>query len=466
MPIKQINHQSPLDSSPILKTCPVVHGYPLVGLLPELIFTDRIQVLQQVAKQHPGEVVALKIGPIQAYLVTHPDHVQYVLNDNWQNFGKGKVVWNAARRAVGDNIVTNDGESWFRSRRLMQPVFTASQINSLTELIIKFIGESLSHLDAGLHREAVYIDKEMMLLGQSIMLGTMFSSSLDLSQHRSIADALDIIVRECSRRAFLSFLPKWFPIQGETTLRTALRIIDDTILSIIRERRKSGEDHKDLLSRLLEARDTETNTGMSDKQLRDECVVSFLAGFETTSSSLTWLWYMLNQHPEVENQMRAEIDAVVGKRQPTSADIANLQYTKMVIQEVLRQHPVFWLMPRIANTDDVIGGYPIKAGSAILLSPYLTNYLPEFWERPEDFDPERFAPERSNNRHPYAQFTFGGGPRLCLGKHLALMQMQLIVVMMMQKYRLRPVPGHPVEIVPSITLRLRHGLKMTLEPVS
>jgi cytochrome P450 len=273
-------------------------------------------------------------------------------------------------------------------------------------------------------------------------------------------------VREASRRAFLSFLPQWFPIPGENTLRNALRLIDDTIFSIIRERRESKEDHKDLLSRLLQARDAETDTGMNDKQLRDECMTAFIAGFETTASSLTWFWYMLDEHPEVESQVRGEIDAVVGKRQPTSADLANLKYTKMVIQEVLRQHPVGWFMPRTANTDDVIGGYPIKAGETVLLSPYLTNYLPEFWEQPEVFDPERFAPDRSNNRHPYAQFTFGGGPRLCIGKHLALLQMQLIVVMMMQRYRLHCVPGHPVEIVPRMALQLRYGLKMTLEPVS
>lgn len=461
LPVDSSNQLSSLR----LKTGPILQGYPFVGILPDLITSNPLQFLQKVTRKYSGEVVALEIGPIQAYLVTHPDHVQYVLNENWKNFGKGKLMWDAVRLVIGDSIATNEGESWFQSRRLMQPVFTANQVNGLTEIIVNILADALARLDVASKGKVIDMDKEMMLLGQSVMLGTMFGSSLDRVQGRAVADALDVAVRVVSRRVFLSFLPKQFPLPGERTLRKALKTIDDIILSIIHQRRQSGEDHGDLLSRLLVAYDAETNRGMNDQQLRDECVTAFLGGFDTTSRALTWLWYMLDEHPEVERKLRTEIDSVLGKRRPTSADLPKLRYTKMVIQEILRQHPTTWFMPRVALTDDVIGGYPIKGGSTILLSPYITNHLPEFWEQPEAFDPERFAPETSKQHHPFAQFTFGGGPRYCIGKHLALLQMQLIVAMIMQKYQPNRVPGHPVEIRPGVNLQLRHGLKMVLKPI-
>ena len=465
IPVKQNKYSSSSDCSAPIKNCPVIHGYPLVGILPNLIINNPLQFLQQATRSYPNEVIELKTALNKTYLITHPDHVQYVLKDNWKNFGKGKLMWDAVRLVIGDSIATNNGESWFRSRRLMQPAFTASQVNALTELVVQIISDGLANLNKVSKDKAIDMDKEMMILGQRVMLGTMFGSSLDNSEGRIIADALDSAVRAVKLRVFLSFLPKWFFLPGKKTLRNSLQTIDDRIFSIIHQRRQFKEKHNDLLERLLVARDAETKTGMNDKQLRDECVTVFLGGFDTTSRALTWLWYMLDRHPQVEQRLRKEIDQVLGKRTPTPGCLIKLRYTKMVIQEVLRQYPTTWIMPRVALEADTIYGYPIEAGASILLSPYLTNHLPQFWKQSEVFDPERFNPENSNQNHPFAQFTFGGGPRYCIGKHLALLQMQLIVVMIMQKYRPKCVYGHPVEVRPGVNLQLRYGLKMILEEV-
>jgi cytochrome P450 len=214
---------------------------------------------------------------------------------------------------------------------------------------------------------------------------------------------------------------------------------------------------------LLRACDTETNAGMNDQQLRDECVGIYLAGFGGTSTALTWVWYLLGEHPEVEYKLQAEIDNVLEKCRPTSSDVTKLRYTKTVIQESMRLYPSSWLATRVLRGDDEVGGYSLKAEATVLLSPYLTHRLPQFWNQPEVFNPERFDPERSEQLHPYAYFPFGGGSHLCLGKHFALMEMQLIIAMMVQKYRLRGVPGHPITPSPGITLHLRHGLRMTLQ---
>ena len=458
-------HSLSANCSTPKKNCPIVHGYPLVGILPNLIIDNPLNFLQRITKTYPNEIIELKTGIKKTYLITNPDHVKHVLKDNWKNYGKGRLMWDAVRLILGDSIVTNDGESWFRSRRLMQPIFTANQVNFLTELIVEIISDALVDLDKVSKAEVIDMDKEMMILGQRVLLGTIFGSGLDRSEARIIADSLDSAARAVRLQVFLSFLPKWFFFPGRKTLQNSLQIINSKIFSIVSQRRKSEEKHNDLLDRLLAARDAETKTGMDDKQLRNECVTVFLAGFGTAAKALTWLWYMLDRHPEIEDKLRQEIYHVLGKRKPTSADLTKLKYTKMVVQEALRQHPTTWIVPRVAIEKDTISGYPIDAGASILLSPYLTNHLPQFWKQPKAFDPDRFDPEKSTQNHPFAQFTFGGGPRACIGKHLALVQMQLIVIMIVQKYRPRCVPGHPVEIIPGLDLHLRDGLKMTLEKV-
>lgn len=460
----QINHPSGFDPDPTPKTCRVVHGYPFVGVLPELVLNP-LGLFQRAVKEYPGEIVALKLGPIQVHLVTHPNHVQYVLNDNWQNFGKGDAMWKPVRQVAGNNLITSQGESWFRSRRLMQPMFTANQVNALTELLVKIIARDLARFEKAADDEAIDMENEMALLTQRVMLGVIFGLSIDRKRTETLAEALKVITRELNRRAFLWFLPKQFPIPGERAFRNAIQTTNDTILSIIRTRRQSGLNQGDLLERLMQARDEESKTGMNDQQLLNESVALFIAGYETTSITLTWVWYLLDKHPEVERKLRAEIDTVIGKRHPTSADVAKLQYTKMVIQEAMRLCPPGWFFARIVQANDIIDRYTLKAGTTVLLCPYLTHRLPEFWDRPEVFDPERFAPEHSTQRHSHSYFPFGGGPRYCIGKHLALLETQLIVAMMVQKYRLRCVPGHPVEALPGITLRLRYGLRMTVEPV-
>ncbi|KYC38049.1 hypothetical protein WA1_37475 [Scytonema hofmannii PCC 7110] len=458
----QIN-QSSFDSSPRLKTSPVLRGYPFVGVLTELL-RNPLRLFQRAVKEHPSEIVALKLGPIQAHLITQPDHVQYVLNDNWQNFGKGEVMWKPVRQVMGNGLITSQGESWFRSRRLMQPMFTANKANALTELLVKIIAQDLAYFEKAADGGAINMEYEMALLTQNVILGVIFGSSINHSRAESLVKALKILMEESSRRAFLCFLPKQFPIPGERAIRNAIQTTDDTILTIISARRQSNVNHGDLLEWLLLARDEESKTGMNDQQLRDESLSLFLAGYETTSTTLTWIWYLLDKYPEVERKLRAEIDAVIGKRHPTSADVPKLHYTKMVIQEAMRLYPPGWFLARVVQADDVIDGYALKAGTTVLLCPYLTHRLPEFWDRPEVFDPERFAPEH-RQRHSYNYFPFGGGPRYCVGKHLALLEIQLIVAMIVQKYRLRCVSGHLVEAFPGITLRLRYGLQMTLELV-
>lgn len=220
---------------------------------------------------------------------------------------------------------------------------------------------------------------------------------------------------------------------------------------------------RDVILPRLSVRDEETRQGMNDQQVRDEVMTLLIAGYETVSTALVWTWYLLSQYPEMEHRLHSELDIVLRGDQPTIKHLAELTYTRMVIEEALRLYPPAWIFGRKAIADDEIGGYSIPANSIIVLSPYVTHRHPALWEHPEVFDPERFTPERSAGRPHYAYFPFGGGPRMCIGNNFALMEMQLILATIAQRYKLRLVPGYPVEPEAFLSLRPRYGLPMKLE---
>ena len=235
--------------------------------------------------------------------------------------------------------------------------------------------------------------------------------------------------------------------------------LDKVVYGLIAERRKSGQDTGDLLSMLLAARDAETGEAMSDQQLRDEVMTLLLAGHETTSNTLNWIWYLLGKNPPVERRLHAELDEVLGGRVATVDDLPKLRYTMMVVQESMRLYPAVWGIGRTPLQDDEIAGYHIPAGSSIILSQYVVHRHPDFWDQPEGFDPERFS-----GHPPAAYFPFGGGPRVCIGNNFALIEARLILATMAQRYRLQLVPGHPVVPDPVVTLRPRDGVRVTLRP--
>jgi len=259
-----------------------------------------------------------------------------------------------------------------------------------------------------------------------------------------------------------SFLdpPLLLPTPANLRIRRALRVLDGRVADIVEERRRGGPK-PDLLSKLLDARD-ESGAGMSPRQIRDEVITLFFAGHETTAVALTWTWYLLSQHPDVEAQLHAELDAVLGGQPPTSALLPRLEYTRRVLDEAMRLYPPVWTFPRQAVDEDELGGYPIPKGSLMFPCQYLTHRHPDFWEDPERFDPDRFLPERAHGRPLHAYVPFGAGPRACLGNHFALAEASLVLATVAQRYSLRLLPGHPVKPISVITLQPAHGLRMTL----
>ena len=410
-----------------------------------------------------GDVVRFRLGPLVGHIVAHPDHVQHVLVRNQQNYCKG-LGYERTKILLGQGLLTNEGAPWQRQRRLMQPPFTARAVAEFGAAMTDETAAMLRRWAASAARqEPLDVNEEMLGLTLGIIARTMLSLSTDSTgadMRRAYAEACAFINRRLSA---IVELPLWLPTPANRRFNRALRTLDRIVAAIVAERRERPRAQGDLLDRLLAARDETTGAGMSPRQVRDEVMTIFFAGHETSAQTLTWLWYLLARHPEVEDRLHAELARVLAGRAPAVADLPRLPYTRMVVAETLRLYPAVWTFPRQAVADDVLGSYHIPAGSLMFPAAFLTHRHPDFWESPEAFDPERFLPERSAGRHDYAYYPFGGGKRSCIGSHFALQQLQLVVAAVAQQYRLRLAPGQLAEPRSAITLHPAGGLPMYVE---
>ena len=441
---------------------PVLKGYPLVGALPGFR-RDALATLLNATREH-GDAVRIDLGPQRFTLLSHPDHVRHVLQHNPGNYAKG---YDKLRALLGNGLVLNEGESWLRQRRLMQPAFHRRRIARFAEVVTAETEEMLGRWDArSPGGQSLDVAREMTRLAQGIIVKTMFGSDVG-PEGDEIAKAFDVALSGINLR-FL--LPLWFgrlPVPANRRFERALATLDSTVHRIVQERRREARDGTDdLLSMLMEARDEESGEAMSDRQLRDEVMTVYLAGHETTAMALSWLWYLLSKNPESARKVREEVADVAGHGALGVEHLPRLSYTRMVVDETLRLYPSAWLLSRKAIEDDRIGPYLIPAGTTLFLSPFVTHRRPDLWENPEGFDPERFAPGRDDGGPRYAYFPFGGGPRLCIGNNFALMEATLIVASVARRYRLDLVPGREVKVRERGSLVPHPGMPMVPRAVT
>jgi cytochrome P450 len=409
-----------------------------------------------------GDVSLLRMGPVQAYMFFHPDDVKHVLQERHTNFVKGPIV-GRVKILIGEGLFTSEGDFWRRQRRLAQPAFHRERIAGFVDTMVRCTAERLDAWEPRVASGASFdVAAEMSALTLTIVGRALFGR--DLSGEAAAAGAaLATTLEFCAERA-LSYLtpPLFVPTAKNRAFKRARRVLDELVYAMIEARRRSGEEHGDLLGMLMAARDEETGERMTVRQLRDEVITFLLAGHETTAVALTWTWYLLSQHPEIADRLQREVTAALGTRPPTLADLPNIPFARMIVEEAMRLYPPVWGIGRQTIAPDRIGGYQIPAGAVINLSPWITHRHPAFWDDPDRFDPERFTPERVRARHRFAYFPFSGGPRLCIGETFALVEAQLIVAMMAQRYRLALVPGTVVRPEPHLTLRPHGGLPVTV----
>lgn len=442
------------------RSIPGPSGMPLLGNILELRSKGLLQFYQDAWRAY-GDVAHFQMGPITSYQFIRPEHVQHILVKNQANYIKA-FSHEKLRVPLGMGILTNEGEPWRQQRRLMAPSFTPRAVDQYAELMLAETDRMLERWWARPDGEPLAINLEMMRLAMSIISRSMFGIDIG-EEFASAGQALTFILEFANKRTIsLVDPPLFLPTPLNRGLKRALNTLDAFLYGIISERRRkpAGDD---LLSLLMHARDPETGQTMSDQQLRDEMLIIFFAGHETTATLLTWTWVLLAQHPEEEEALHDELQRVLGGRSPTLADLDALPYSRMILDEALRLYPPVAITARDAVEDDEFDGYRIQAGAMVSLNPFLTHRHSEFWERPEAFYPQHFTAERVKARPRYAYFPFGAGPRICLGKHFALLEAILALSEVAQRTRLRLVPGQRIEPIWSGTLRPAGNLLMTFE---
>lgn len=434
----------------------------LFKMMPEFR-RDALKTFSNLSETY-GDIIRFR-GFWTSFLLTDPLHIEYVLQTNSRNYRKGRI-YKELIPSTGEGLFVTDGEIWRRQRRLAQPAFHRERIASFAKIMTDSTEEMLERWRSFAENGTpIKIDAEMLRLTLGIVGKALFSRDLSMEADR-VNQSFDVI-REYMMRRLTSFikLPLGFPSPRNLRFQKAVATADRMVYEVIAERRRGGGNANDLLSLLIAARDEETGETMGNKELRDQSLTIIGAGYETTTQALVWTWYLLAKHPHVEDRLHAELSNVLDGRTPTFDDLPKLKYTLMIFQEAMRLYPPAWMLSRTAISDDEIGGHYIPAKSEILLLMYVTHRHLKYWDNPEEFNPENFSPEKSAARPNYAYFPFGGGPRKCIGNNFALMEAQLIIATVAQKYRLRKTTEKNVEPEPSVTLRPRGGIEMSLHEI-
>jgi cytochrome P450 len=411
------------------------------------------------------DIVERKMFGRRRFLVNDPAAVKHVLLDNAANYQKTEITRRLLEPGLGKGLITSEGETWRQHRRTMSPAFDYRSIAAYAPIMTQAARDLLEDWSGLGEDTPVEVGTAMMQTTLTIISRTMFSSDSDR--------VVGIMERGAGRYQaqmrpnmmdFLGF-PAW--LAGLGRIRVADRTLgefDAEIDRLIALRSSDPENGpKDLLARLIAARDEQTGGGMTAQEVRDHVITIFMAGHETTAMAMTWIWYLLSQHAAVEAKLHAELDAVLGGRAPGSQDLDKLTYTRMVVEESMRLYPPVHTIAREALADDTVAGRRIPAGSAVLISPWVLHRHRRLWRDPGRFDPERFSPDEAAARARFSYLPFGGGRRICIGAAFAMAEATLLLAAIAQRLRLRLVPGHPVEPQGLITLRPRHGMKMLLE---
>jgi cytochrome P450 len=397
---------------------------------------------------------------LHGFLINKPEYIEHVLLTNHANYVKSRFLRSVLGPLLGDGLLISEGELWRRQRRIAAPAFHQKRIARFVDTMVVCTEATLARW--GALTQPFDIAAEMMALTLNIVARTMFSSDVS-GEIEVVRRLMDVVVNLRPRVLDILGLPEWLPRLKPIAYRHTIAEFEALVSRLLARRRAEKVDRGDLLSMLLTARDPETGNRMSDKQIRDEILTILLAGHETTATALSWAWYLLARHPEAEARLHDELERVLGGRMPNSADLAELKWTRMVIEEAMRLYPPAYKILRTAVGEDRIGGVRVPPGAIIDINIYITHRNPNLWPVPESFEPERFTPAAVARRHRFAYLPFGGGPRICIGNGFAIAEAQIILAAIAQCYRVHLAANHVVQPIGLLTLRPKNGVWVTLQ---
>ena len=401
----------------------------------------------------------VRFGPRRGLLLYHPDAIEEVLVTRNRDFIKSPGV-RLLSRLLGKGLLLSEGTTWLRQRRLMQPAFHRQRVAVYGEVMTSLTVRRLADWRDG---DVLDAHAEMMALTQAIVAKTLFDADVS-DESYAIAEASNVLGEDFGKRlgSLLQLLPDWVPTPANLRRGRAIRRLDEVVYRMIAARRLRREDRGDLLTMLLNAQDADDGSRMTARQVRDEVMTLFLAGHETTAMALSWTWYLLSRHPEVDARLADELRSVLGGRLPSVADLPKLTYTEMIVNESMRLYPPAYGIAREAVNPSEVAGYPIAPGLIVIMPTWVVQRDGRWFDEPEVFRPERWADGLASRLPRFAYFPFGGGPRQCIGNAFALMEAALILAAIAQRFRLTLEPGQRVTPTPYVTLRPEPGLRMRL----
>ena len=400
-------------------------------------------------------------GFYDLYLVNHPDFIRPVLAQGYDHFSKRTIDYRVLARVMGNGLVTSDGPHWAKQRNLLQPTFNHRNVSRFDDQINALTSSLMNQWEARTGDEVVRVDREMLRLTFGIVSATLFGAGID--RHAGdVARILEVVNLAAQDPRALMTLHSWIPTPYNLKWNRARRRLDRIVYGAIAARRREGAGDSDILDRLIGARDERTGDGIDETQIRDEVVTLLLAGHETSANALTWTLYLLATHPEIDARLAEDLAVHLNGAPATAADLPRIPYLKQVVQESMRIFTPVWAYARRAEREAELGGYVLPANAYVAIAPYALHRHPEFWPDPERFDPDRFQPNRTRDRHSYSYLPFAAGPRTCIGVGMAMLEVQLVLAQIVQRFKVRVMPDHPIGAVARTTLKPRGGLPATL----
>jgi cytochrome P450 len=439
---------------------PGPRGLPFVGVGLQLR-RDPLGLIQRVARQY-GDIASIPVPLGTRIVLNRPDWIEQMLVVQQAKFHKSDLTKRVTENLLGDGLLTSEGEFWRRQRRLAQPAFHRSRLNDYASVMVEI---TRAHLQTWRDGDVRDLAHEMMAVTLDIAVRTLFGTTLP-GEAQHVGRAVTFLMRHQLGRLRSPFrLPESWPTPRNRRAVREFEFLDSLIYRIISEKREqAGSNHRgDLLSMLMSSMD-EDGSQMTSKQLRDEAMTLFLAGHETTALTLAWTWYLLAENPTSESQLHHELAAVLAGRAPEVADLPKLPYLQAVVNEVLRLYPPAYILARTSVAPCTIAGYDIPVGTTVLTSQWVMHRDARYFRDPDFFRPERWLDGLADRLPPGVYLPFGDGPRRCIGQGFALLEAALVIALIAQRWRFRLIPGHPVIPEPLVTLRPKHGIRMTVHP--
>jgi cytochrome P450 len=440
------------------RTPPGPKGWPIVGVALQ-IRRDALGALTRAAREY-GDIVRLPVVQQERIFLNHPDFIAQVLVIQQSKFQKSELTKKITGRLLGEGLLISEGEIWRRQRRLAQPAFHRSRISEYGATMAEITDAHVRDWRDGEERDMA---REMMSLTLNLAVRTLFGTTLDVDPQR-VGRAMTFLMRySLNRQRSPLRVPETWPTPRNRRANRELAFVDSLVYQIIADRKNQNAPHgrEDLLSMLMGAMD-EDGSQMTRQQLRDETMTLFIAGHETTAQMLAWTWYLLSENPEAAERLNEELRSVLGGRIPEAADFGKLPYLQGVMNESLRLYPPAYILARTSTERCALGGYDFPAGTTMLMSQWVMHRDGRYYEEPDQFRPERWTEGLASRLPAGAFFPFGDGPRRCIGQGFALLEAAIVIGTLAQRFRFRLVPGHPVVPEPLVTLRPRHGIRMTL----